>query len=358
MEVARLWLTDFRNYREALFEPDPAGLTVVVGRNGQGKTNLLEAIAWLATMGSFRGAPREALVRVGADRGVIRAEGTRQDRSLLVEAELPVSGRDRVLINRQPLRRSRDLLGAVRVTVFSPDDLELIQGGPARRREVLDEALVALAVRHDGLRTDVERVLRQRGALLRQAGGRLTPEVAATLDVWDTKLAELGTLLADARERLAGDLSPLVGEAYTALSGSEASVRLAYRRSWEGDLRSALDRARNDDLRRAVSTVGPHRDDLEVALNAMPARTHASQGEQRSVALAVRLAVHGLVTERVGSAPVLLLDDVFSELDSQRAAALLALLPAGQAVLTTTEGPPPGAAPSLVVRVDGGRVSP
>ena len=329
---------------------------MIRGANGQGKTNLLEGAAWLASLSSFRGAPREALVRTGADMAVIRAEGTREGRSVLVEAELARAGRDRVLVNRQPLRRTRDLLGAFRVTVFSPDDLELVRGGPAARRELLDTALVFLAPRQHSLQTDVERVLRQRNTLLRQVDGRPDADALATLEIWDSKLTSLGTALAEAREDLVVRLSPEVDAGYTGLSRGGGAVTLAYRRSWEGDLGAALLESRREDLRRGFTSLGPHRDELEVVLDGMPARTQASQGEQRCLALALRLATHTLVTTEVGSPPVLLLDDVLSELDPGRAAALLSLLPSGQALLTTAGPLPEGWTPSLVVSVHDGKI--
>jgi DNA replication and repair protein RecF len=358
VRLEHLWLADFRNYTSAQLDPIPDGLTVIRGRNGQGKTNLLEAVGYLATLSSFRGAPKEALVRRGSERAVVRAEGERENRRLLLEAEVPVSGRDRYLMNRQPLRRGRDLLGALRVSVFSPEDLSLVQAGPAGRRNLLDEALVSLHPRSDALRSDVERVLRQRAALLRQAQGRVSAEVESTLAVWDSKLDEFGSRLATEREDLVEALEPRVQEAYQQLSAGAGRVQMSYRRSWTGALGEALVGARKDDLRRGVTTVGPHRDELDIDLAAMPARTHASQGEQRGIALALRLAVHGLVQERVGTPPVLLLDDVFSELDPQRSVALVRLLPEGQALLTTAGPLPEGARPDLVVEVQGGKVLP
>lgn len=357
MNIKDLWLTDFRNYGSVELHPDPEGLTVIRGANGQGKTNLLEAVGWLASLTSFRGAPRDSLVRTGAERAVVRAEGTREGRVMLVEAELPRSGRDRVLVNRQPLRRTRDLLGAFRVTVFSPDDLELVRGGPQARRELLDTALVFLAPRHHSLQGDVERVLRQRNTLLRQVDGRLDADAEATLEVWDSKLSSLGTALATAREELVVRLAPEVDAAYTGLARGAGTVTLSYRRSWEGELGAALQLSRREDLRRGFTSVGPHRDELDLVLDGMPARTQASQGEQRCLALALRLATHTLVTAEVGSPPVLLLDDVLSELDPGRAAALLALLPAGQALLTTAGPLPEGWTPSTVVSVHDGRIS-
>jgi DNA replication and repair protein RecF len=360
--LARLELQAFRNYEAAELEPAP-GLTVVTGGNGEGKTNLLEAIAWLATLSSFRGAPSEALVRQGDERAVLRASVVRTEpeggpRTTLVEAELTRTGRDRVLVNKSPLRRSRELLGTVRTTVFSPDDLALVKGGPGERRRFLDDLLVAWAPRHAATRADLERVLRQRGALLRSAGGRATPDVVTTLDVWDAKLTETGEALGQARARLVERLVPLVASAHGAVAGEAAGeVGLLYAPAWrETGLAAALAAARTEDLRRAVTTVGPHRDDLDVSLDGRPARTHASQGEQRSLALALRLAGHHLVAEVTGAWPVLLLDDVFSELDATRAAALLEALPSGQALLTTAVALPGGAMPELVVRVREGRL--
>src|SRR5215207_2596421 len=279
MRLDRGWLTDVRSYPTAEVELAP-GLTALLGDNGQGKTNLLEAIAWLATLQSFRGAPNEALVRQGADRAVLRAEGERVGRSILLEAELVASGRNRVLVNRQPLKRARDLLGVLRVSVFAPDDLELVKGGPAARRRYLDDALVASHPRYDALRTEVDRVLKQRNALLKNAGGRLDESGAFTLDVWDAKLVDAGGALASARQNLLARLAPELARTYDAVAHGPAEVTATYVADWAPlGLAEALAAARADDLRRGVSTVGPHRDDVELRLAGLPARTHASQGE-------------------------------------------------------------------------------
>jgi DNA replication and repair protein RecF len=361
--LEQLRLTDFRSYIDAEFSPAPAGITVVTGANGAGKTNLIEALGYLATLRSLRGSPPAAMVRAGAPAGtaVVRSvvRHPESGRRVTIDAELHAAGRDRVRVNGQPLRRTRDLLGVLQVTVFSPDDLALVKGAPGGRRGYLDDLLVALAPRRDLLLTELERVLKQRNALLKSAfssgwrPGRPIPEdIRVTLDVWDAKLVAAGEELVAARRELAGDLAPFVADAYSSLaSGSAAPGRLAvdvdYAVSWAGSLVEALAAARDDDLRRGVTTVGPQRDDLELAIGGLTARSHASQGEQRTLALALRLAGHRLLAGSIGSSPVLLLDDVFSELDRSRAEALVASLPAlpdTQAILTTAGELPAGAA--------------
>jgi DNA replication and repair protein RecF len=281
---------------------------------------------------------------------------------MLLEAEIVSGGRNRIFLNRQKLARARDLLGALRVTVFSPDDLALVKGGPGERRRYLDDVLVALHPRYDALQADVERILRQRNALLKQCGGgsRFDESAAFTLDVWDAKLAEAGTALGEARRDLVARLQPALGSAYATLASSpqgSVPVAVSYDAPWlEGGLAPALAAARADEVRRGVTLVGPHRDDHVVHLDGLPARTHASQGEQRALALALRLGGHALVTAETGTPPVLLLDDVFSELDPERSDALLAHLPAGQAILTSASGLPPRAQPDVVVHIDSSSV--
>jgi len=356
VQLRSLWLTDFRNYAQAELELAP-GLTAVVGANGEGKSNLLEAIGYLATAASFRGAPTEALVRMGAASAVVRAEGVRDGREVLIEAEIATAGRSRVLVNRQRLARTRDLLGALRISVFAPDDLALVKEGPSGRRRYLDDALVSLRPGDDALRTELERVIRQRNALLKQSGGRLTPDVEPTLEVWDAKLVDLGEAFADKRQALVGVLEPAIRQAYREVAGHDVEIGVRYECPWRSEgLAAALRGARRDELRRGVTLVGPHRDDLTISIAGLPSRTHASQGEQRSLALAMRLAAHTTVADAVGEPPILLLDDVFSELDPARSRALVEHLPKGQAVLTTAAGLPPDTHPELVVRVEGGRL--
>jgi len=357
--VRRLWLTDFRSYADADVSLSP-GVTAILGANGQGKTNLLEALGYVATLDSFRGAPVDALIRSGAGTAIVRAEGDADGREVLIEAELSTSGRGRVYLNKQRLQRARDLLGALRVTVFAPDDLDLVKGAPAGRRRFLDDALVALHPRHDQLRGDLERVLRQRNTLLKQAAGgsRFDESAAFTLEVWDAKLIELGEALAVGRRELVAKLAPRLQDTYAAVAGDLATrVAARYDAPWlDEGLAASLARVRQDELRRGVTLVGPHRDDLAVDLNGMPSRTHASQGEQRSLAFALRLAAHALVTAETGTPPVLLLDDVFSELDPERSDALLAHLPSGQTVLTSAAGLPPRARPDRILHIDNGQI--
>lgn len=340
MFLVSLAVTDFRNLADTVIELDPEGTTVITGLNGAGKTSLLEATAYLATLQSFRGSPKEALVRRGTERAILRAETRVDGRALTIEAEILATGRSRTQVNRQVVRRRNDLHDALRVTVFSPEDIGVVRAGPADRRRFLDESLAVVDPRAARAAEETEKVLRQRAALLRNVGRTLGAEATTTLDVWDSRLAESGERLVEAREHLVADLVPRAAEHYARLAGSPTEVGMVYVRSWEGLLIDALGASRDKDVQRGVSTVGPHRDELELTIDGLPSRTHASQGEQRTLALALQLAAHQLATERLGTAPVLLLDDVFSELDPRRSRALLAGLPPGQALLTTAQPAP------------------
>ena len=351
MKIQTLSLLDWRSYRsiEVSFGD---GLTAVVGENGHGKTNLIEAIGWVAGIGSFRGAPDDALVRLGADAAIVRATVESDDgREQLVEIEIPRIGRNRIQVNRQRVPRMSELVGVVQVTVFSPDDLELVKGGPSLRRGWIDAAIASRHTKHGALRGEVERVLKQRNALLRSAHGRLDGDAAFTLDVWDAKLADVGERLRIARLELLEEMAPVLATAYDAVARQSAMVETFYESSWQGDLADALAAARDLDVRRGVTTVGPHRDEIALSIGGAPARTHASQGEQRSLALALRLAADGVVRTAGVAEPVLLLDDVFSELDPHRAGALLEALPGGQRILTTATELPPAAKPDQVLRI-------
>lgn len=355
--ISRIELVDFRNHRRTVLEPAP-GVTAVLGRNGQGKTSLVEAMGFLATLRSFRGVTHDALVRDGSDTAYVRATVVHSDgREIVVECEINRVGPNKVLVNRQRLSRTRDLLGIVRATVFAPHDLQLVYEGPATRRDMLDDALVAVSTRNDELVSGTERVLRQRNALLKQCHGRLDRDAAATLDVWDEKLVEVGTMLGSARAELVHSLGPHVHDAYRRLAGTDTPVDMDYLPPWrDTGLAEALSVSRDEDVRRGITTVGPHRDDLVLRVNGMPARTHASQGETRTLALALRLGIHALVTESAGEAPILVLDDVLSELDPQRCEALLENLPSCQVLITAASPLPESAHCERVLHIEGGVV--
>ena len=279
-------------------------------------------------------------------------------REIRIEAELARSRPNRVRVNNQPVARRRDLIGVLTVTVFSPEDLDLVKGEPARRRRWIDDALTAVRPSLGALRNEVDRILRQRNTLLRQAGGRESDDVAITLDVWDSKLAA-GDELRARRQELLEALQPRIHSYYAQIAKDRGDADAGYVSSWGDDsLAAALAEARRDDLRRAMSTVGPHRDDILLRIQGLPARSHASQGEQRSLAVALRLAVDAEVRDRRDVQPVLLLDDVFSELDGDRAAALLDALPRSQRILTTATGLPAGVRSDQLIRLAGSAAHP
>ena len=356
MRVCSLSLLDFRSYAEAEVDFAP-GLTAIVGPNGHGKTNLLEAVGFAAGLGSFRGAADAALIRDGAPAAVIRCSGRGdRDREILIEVELARARQNRVKVNQQAVSRRRDLLGVLTATAFSPEDLELVKGEPAVRRRWMDDALAAVRPAWGALRSELDRILRQRNTLLRQAQGRAVGDVAITLDVWDAKLSAVGDELRMRRRDLLAAMEPRIRRHYGHISRGQDDASVIHVSSWSDDsLAGALAAARKEDLRRATTTVGPHRDDVLLQIGGLPARSHASQGEQRSLALALRLAVDAEIRERRGVEPVLLLDDVFSELDAGRAAALLETLPRGQRVLTTASSVlPAGVRPDQLIRVADG----
>jgi DNA replication and repair protein RecF len=366
VRVALVDIADFRCYEAARLELPP-GMTVVVGENGQGKTSLLEAIAWGALGRSFRGVPDSALVRSGHEQAIVRLgihEGSGRER--LIEAELRALGRNRVLVDRNPLARNRDLLGALRVTVFAPDDLELVKGGPAHRRTYLDDLLVATAPRFAAVTSEYEKVLRHRNALLR--GGMRGPDARTTLDVFDEQLVRAGTELVLGRLRLIEKLAPAIDAAYRELAGDDDAVDAAYLAEWaEGTpatsaeainaaFHGALERLRRREMERGTTLVGPHRDEWQLLVAGLDSRTHASQGEQRTLALGLRLAGHRTVTDAIDDEPVLLLDDVFSELDEHRGNALVEKLTGDQTLVTTAGSLPAAVEPARRLRITDGRV--
>jgi len=370
VHLTRLALTDFRSYPELSIELG-AGVTTFSGPNGEGKTNLVEAIGYLATLGSHRVATDGPLVRHGAQRAVLRAAVTGAQGSSLVEIELNPGRANRVRLNRAPMSRPRDILGALRTVLFAPEDLALVKGDPGERRRFLDELLVATAPRYAGVRADYERVLRQRTALLKSAGakghlrGPARAAMSATLDTWDGQLTRAGAALLAGRIRLVAALRPHVAAAYEAVSGGPAvqSSAMSYRCSiadepgpdslqagqpdpglpddavgLEAIMLKALAGVRASELDRGVCLVGPHRDELALSIGGLPARGYASHGESWSLALALRLASFALLREGRED-PVLLLDDVFAELDAGRRDRLAGLVAGAEQVLITAAVP-------------------
>jgi DNA replication and repair protein RecF len=358
--LRHLQVTDFRSW-EHVDLPLDQGPTVLVGPNGRGKTNLLEAVGYVATLGSHRVSTDAPLVRHGRDRALVRAAVVNEGRELTVELEIAPGRANRARVNRGAVGRPRDVLGILRTVLFSPEDLSLVRGDPSERRRFLDELLVQRAPRFAGVRSDYDRVLRQRNALLKTVGrGRRgrgdDPYVESTLQVWDDQLAEAGAELLAARLNLVADLAPFVASAYAEVAPDSRPALISYRSSLgdalpEGSgvpdgprvtpdrmaevLRGALARSRDAELERGVSLVGPHRDDLDLVLGQAPAKGYASHGESWSFALALRLASYQLLRDESGGEPVLLLDDVFAELDSRRRARLADVAAKAEQVLVT-----------------------
>jgi DNA replication and repair protein RecF len=376
MFVDHLQLTDFRSY-ESVDLPLDAGVTTFVGANGQGKTNLVEAIEYLSTMSSHRVASEVPLVRSGAARAVVRARvhaGLDDPRQLTLELELNPGKANRAKLNRAPLRSAREIVGVLRTVVFSPVDIAIVKGDPSERRRFIDDLIVARWPRLAGVRGDYERVLRQRNTLLKSLGGRLRDgrppdEAAGTLDVWDTHLAKAGAELLEARLTTLADLAPHVSKAYADIAPTNNDAAAEYRASVdlsalrqaqgtsdaqgtsEGEgatdaqgpsergvltdlLTNAMVERRVEEIQRGVSLVGPHRDDITLSLGMLPAKGYASHGESWSFALALRLGSFHLL-QADGVEPVLVLDDVFAELDSVRRERLASGVRTAEQVLVT-----------------------
>jgi len=361
VHVEHLSLTDFRSYPTAEVSFGP-GVTTLVGDNGHGKTNVVEALAYLATLGSHRVAGDAALVRSGADRAVVRGRLRRGGRAALLELEITPGKANRARINRSPTR-PREVLGLLRTVVFAPEDLAVVKGEPDQRRRFVDDLLVALSPRHAGVRSDYERVVRQRSALLkngRGVRGEAREALMATLEVWDGQLARTGADLLAARLRTLEQLSPYAEQAYGDVSGVPGALRTAYRaRGLHPGTRSeatsalpppptdraelhellvqAIARARGAELDRGTTLVGPHRDDVDLVVSGLPARGFASHGESWSTALALRVGSFDLLRDTGGDdgEPVLVLDDVFAELDARRRRHLAARAQAAEQVVVT-----------------------
>lgn len=357
MWVRHLRLTDFRSYTDVSLDLAP-GRVALVGSNGQGKTNIVEAIAYLATIGSHRAASDVPLVRKGADRAVIAAEVVKDDRSITIELEINPGKANRARINRGSPTRAREILGLVQCVVFAPEDLALVKGDPSERRNFLDDLLIQRSPRMQGVKSDYERIIKQRNALLKtSASARRTAREAmlATMAVWDEQLAAVGGELTAERITAMSDLLPHARKHYQRIAGgseavSDSEMELRYVPSyetemtqtdvsidkdvWAGELERAISARRDDEFDRGVTLVGPHRDDLAITLGEFPAKGYASHGESWSLALALRLASLD-VLKTDGDEPILILDDVFAELDTTRRTALVEAIPDDAQVIIT-----------------------
>ncbi|MEU4692058.1 DNA replication/repair protein RecF [Actinoplanes sp. NPDC023714] len=353
MHVRRVELTDFRSYERVAVDLDP-GVSVLVGQNGMGKTNLIEALGYVATLDSHRVATDAPLVRAGATSAVIRCAIVHDGRELLVELEIVPGKANRARLNRSPVRRPREVLGALRMVLFAPEDLELVRGDPSERRRYLDDLLVARQPRYAGVRADYDRVVKQRNALLRTAyltrkvGGSRGQDLS-TLAVWDQHLAHHAAELLAGRLELAAALGPHLTKAYDAVAAGRTSASIAYasrlgealtadRSRLQEMLLASLEERRTAEIERGTTLVGPHRDDLSLNLGDLPAKGYASHGESWSFALALRLAAYDLLRSD-GIEPVLVLDDVFAELDSGRRERLAALVSDAAQLLVTCAVP-------------------
>lgn len=353
MYVRHLALTDFRSWERLELELEP-GRTVFVGPNGFGKTNLVEALWYSSTLGSHRVSSDAPLIRAGADRAVVSTIVANDGRELAVDLDISSGRANKARLNRSPVRSAREILGALRAVLFAPEDLSLVRGDPNERRRYLDELATTRRPGIAGVRADYDKVVRQRTAFLKNAAGaryRGDSGALETLDVWDGYLAAHGAQLISARVELVTELAPEVEKAYQLLapgsrpaairyrSGveeveSEAAVGVGKPEVFETALLNALERRRDAELERGVCLVGPHRDDLELRLGDHVAKGFASHGESWSVALALRLAAYELLRAEGGD-PVLLLDDVFAELDTARRAALAQVAASAEQVLVT-----------------------
>jgi DNA replication and repair protein RecF len=362
--VKELRLTDFRSYPSAHVELE-LGVTTFVGRNGQGKTNLVEALGYAATLSSHRVAADAPLVRTGAERAIIGLDVVLPERECTVEIEINPGKANRARVNRAAATRARDVLGIVQTVLFAPEDLALVKGDPSERRRFMDDMLIQRSPRMAGVKADYERVLKQRNALLKSAAGarRSAPEnVMSTLDVWDDQAARAGAELVAARIALVGELSERVSAAYDDIAGAPAGAVISYvsavpgtttstsREEWCDWLLAAFRDRRRDELDRGITLVGPQRDDLSMSVNDHPAKGFASHGESWSFALAMRLASLGVLRDD-GVEPILILDDVFAELDTHRRTHLIRQVVDSPQVLITA-----AVADDIPAELDGSRI--
>ncbi len=353
MGLHELQLRDFRLFHEFVFAPDHDAITVLLSPNGTGKTSVLEAVYALATANSFRTSSASDMIRTTASLAEVHGVMFQNERRVQVDLTLSRGVRNttkRMLVNGQrPLSRAA-LSEALPLTVFTPEGVDIVRQGPEHRRTFLTNLLTDVDLTTGDVIERFNHVLSQRNALLRSfATEHPTTSQSAELETWDLEFSNTGERLVEARVATLDDLAPLTTHFYQALAQNDFLVEVTYERSWSGDLHAALKKSFHDDRFRGHSTVGPQRDDIVLRLSGRDARRQASQGEQRSLALALRLAGHELVRQKRGLDPLLLLDDVFGELDPSRSDRLLQLLPVGQTLVTTSTPLPLGMSPAAVV---------
>lgn len=350
MYVKELSLRNFRSYDQVTVE-FPVGVSILIGSNGQGKTNLVEAIGYLATLGSHRVATDAPLIKQGSTEATVKVVAAHGDRELSLEVDIVQGKPNRARFNGSPMQRPRDLLGYLNAVVFAPEDLALVKGDPSDRRQFLDQTLIALTPRLAGTRSDLDRVLKQRNALLKtaqHAAKRSTADVMRTLDAWDAQFANLSAQLVIERCKLVNALVPYAHDLYEQVSDDRGPFEMRYECSlpdapseyetelWERQYLQALNDRRQDEIERGITLVGPHRDDLQIDVRGLPVKGYASHGESWSAALTLRLASFELLRhDRPGGDPILILDDVFAELDSKRRKRLVELTNTAEQTLVT-----------------------
>ena len=342
MRISSLELRDFRNHANLALD-FASGTTTIIGRNGRGKTNIVEAINYLATLGSHRVSNDFPLLHFGSSQAVISAAVHKDERTAKIEVEINESKQNRVTLNGSALGRPRDILGLVHTVIFAPEDLSLVKGDPSDRRKYVDDFATQLTPRVASVRSDFEKVLKQRNALLKSAGRRqLTGSARTTFEVWNEQFVQHAAALTAARLDALQQLQPFIESHGDAISGNTEALRASYSSKWfdvgsgdlENQLREALELRERDEIDRGVTLVGPHRDDIDIELTGLGAKHFASHGQSWSIALALRLATFDVLRQHHDD-PILILDDVFAELDSRRRERLLASLAGVEQTLVT-----------------------
>lgn len=336
MQISKLSLRDFRNHENIDLSLTP-GTTTIIGRNGRGKTNIVEAVHYLATLSSHRVSQDAPLIRKGQNTASIFANVAKHNRQAEVELTINYPGANKVSLNKTQLTKPKDILGLVTTVIFSPEDLELVKGEPSARRRFIDELSTLLTPRFSNTRSDYERILKQRNTLLKSLGRRNpSPQARATLDAWDEQLIQTGCEIISARLENIKRIEPHILSFGAEISGDTEPLSLSYANNWlpveatdkteiENTFRSELENRNKDEIDRGVTLVGPHRDDLDIQLSDMPAKGYASHGQSWSIAIALRLAAFKTLREHDDD-PILILDDVFAELDERRRSRLISII--------------------------------